>query len=97
MHDKSLCDDVAKAFAEMGDKRVHDLTNRIQAFCGKYTNGYYGDNPGRYAQKNPDLIDHLLCCFASEKTPELEFEWKDDEERRFVAFLEERYDCKRTH
>lgn len=67
VRDESLCDEVVKAFVEMGDDRVRNLTDKIQKFCGKYLNGYYGNNPEQYAPKNPDLIDHLLCCFASEK------------------------------
>lgn len=94
--DENLCADVAKEFAIMGGQRMQKLTCAIQDFCSAYTNGYYGQNPRKYRQTNPDLIEHLMRCFKSVKTPAVHFEWLNgDEENKFVMFLENRYECRR--
>lgn len=94
--DENLCADVAKEFAIMGGQRMQKLTCAIQDFCNAYTNGYYGQNPQKYRQANPDLIDHMMRCFKSVKTRAVNFEWlNEDEENKFVRFLENRYECHR--
>lgn len=94
--DKNLCANVAEKFVVMGEQRIQELTRAIQNFCGKYTNGYYGKKPQEYKQTNPDLIDHLMCCFRSDSTPDINFEWLNPtEENKFVTYLEKRYQCRR--
>ena len=94
--DENLCADVAKEFAIMGEQRLRKLTCAIQDFCSAYTSGYYGQNPQKYSQTNPDLIDHMMRCFKSVKTRAMNFEWLNkDEENKFVMYLENRYECRR--
>lgn len=96
VRDESLCVDAAREFSAMGESRIQELTQAIQVFCKGYTNGYYGENPGKYKQTNPDLIDHLLRCFRAKQTPKINFRWlNDDEEEKFVTYLEKRYTCRR--
>lgn len=97
VHDKELCAEIEKRFADFGETRVRMLTNAVIKFCDRYTasEGFYGKHPENYRQANPDLIDHLLRCFKSDKTRDINFRLNEEEEQRFVVFLEERYSCKR--
>ena len=100
VHDKELCAEIEKRFTDFGETRVQRLTNAVIKFCDRYTapEGYYGKHPKEYRQTNPDLIDHLLRCFSSGKTVDMNFHLENEEKARFVAFLEERYNCEqRTH
>lgn len=97
--DDGLCSAIRKEFMCLGLERVNVLITAVENFCNKYTDGYYGRNPEIYKQTNPDLIDHLLRCFRSDKTPNVNFAWRgEEEENSFISFLETRYHCHRkTH
>lgn len=94
--DESLCADVTKEFAAMPEARIQKLVHALQEFSKCYTSGYYGRNPEKYKQTNPDLIDHLMRCFRSPQTREINFMWSNkDEEQKFVTYLESRFACRR--
>ncbi len=96
IRDAELPDVIAARFADIGEMRVCLLKDVVRKFIAKYMpNGYYGRHPERYKQLNPDIIDHMIRCFSSQSTPELNFKFNDTEEECFVAFLEGRYHCKR--
>lgn len=98
IYDQGLMEEIAKRFANIGDERLRLLRDVVRKFVAKYVAGYYGQHPDRYKQENSDLIDHMIKCFISPITPDLNFKFEGDEENSFVAFLEERYHCKRnTH
>lgn len=98
VYDKGLCAEIKKQFSDFDETRIQNLTKAVTTFCDKYTTpeGYYGKHPEKYKKENSDLIGHLLCCFGSERTPEIKFEWASEKEKaRFVDFLGKRYGCKR--
>ena len=96
IRDAELLKVITTEFADIGEERVCLLKDAVRKFVEAYMpNGFYGQHPERYKQLNPDLIDHMVKCFISQKTPELNFKFEGVEEDRFVAFLEKRYNCKR--
>lgn len=98
IYDQGLMEEIAERFANIGDERLRLLRDVVRKFVAKYVAGYYGQHPDRYKQENSDLIDHMIKCFISPSTPDLNFKFEGEEEKLFVAFLEERYHCKRnTH
>ena len=96
--DNSLPDSLVARFAEeFGQDRVKRLKGVIEKFSDRYLHGYYGQEPGSYAQSNPALIDHLFRCFSSSRTEDLNFKFENKEEqKRLQEFFETRYKCVRA-
>jgi len=95
--DVKLSEDVATHFSDLGCDRVRMLQIAVSKFIKKYmADGYYGQHPEKYKRTNSDVIDHMVKCFASLSTPDLNFGFEGEEEARFVAFLEGRYHCHRS-
>ena len=96
--DKSLPNSLVVRFAkEFGQDRVKRLKGVIEKFSDRYLHGYYGQEPGSYAQSNPALIDHLFRCFSSSRTEDLNFKFENKEEqKRLQEFFETRYKCVRA-
>lgn len=97
LQDVLLCDDKDLVSAIQNEfPSEQSLSEKVQKFSSWYQppGGLYfkrGDS-----RTNPDLINHLISCFHSKKTEELNHRFKSPEEdERFVSFLEKRYNCKR--
>jgi hypothetical protein len=96
IHDAELLKEISIEFANIGEERICLLKDAVSKFVAMYMpNGFYGQQPEKYKQLNPDLIDHMIRCFISPKTPKLNFKFDGIGEDRFVSFLEKRYHCKR--
>jgi len=93
--DPTLAEAVRAEFADFSPDRNNELVRVVMNFVKKYSAGeYYACRPEKYKRNNPDLIQHLLSCMASqnEMLRDLNFIWNSAEERhRFERFLEQRY------
>ena len=93
--DAGLSAAIEGEFTDFGHERIIQLLHEVRRFSDEYTNGYYGRFPDRYVRANPEIINHMMNCFASPGIAHLEFKWRAGEYDRFVSFLENRYQCKR--